>query len=135
MPSGLQVENSVDQLRVAVYHAALRAKRVSAAGEVDPMPCSRRLSLILQGEGYGVEVEGNPAGAITRLLINGQLVVQVVPAGEPGARAKEALVDYLHAHHDDVGLLLDFRKNLLLDGLTVVPGHFVSHVSTLEESP
>ena len=134
MSSGLHVENSVDQLRVAVYHAALRAKRVSAAGEVDPMPCSRRLSLILQGEGYGVEVEGNPAGAITRLLINGQFVVQLVPEGETGERSKEALVRYLQAHHTEVGLLLDFRKNLLLDGLTVVPGHFISHVSTLEES-
>ncbi len=134
MHSGLHVENSVDQLRVAVYHAALRAKP-GCATEVDTVPCVRRLILTLQGEGYGVEVECNPVGAVTHLRLNAQLVVHVVSAGESGPRAKEALVDYRQAHHDDVGLLLDFRKNLLLDGLTVVPGHFISHVSTLEESP
>lgn len=133
MQSGLHAVNPLDQLRVAVYHAALRAKPACDT-EVYTALCSQRLSLILQGEGYAVAVECNPAGAITHLLINGQLVVQIAPAGEMVERSKETLVRYLQARHIGVGLLLDFRKNLLLDGLTVVPGCFVSHVSTLEES-
>ena len=120
MSSGLHVENSVDQLRVAVYHAALRVKPTSAAVEVDTTLCVRRLIMILQGEGYDVEVKDDPAGKVTHLCLNKQLAVQLLLAGEPDARSKGALIRYLREHQIGYGLQLDFRNPLMLDGVTLV---------------
>ncbi len=111
--------SDLSALRAEVFHAAMRVKydpdRVADAG------CDADL-LLGEWKSMALEVEALPCGSSSGLdyLINKQLLVRLCPRGSSPEEQADALRERLEELGAAMGLLVDFERDLMVDGLVTI---------------
>ena len=103
----------LSNLRVAVFQAALRTKNYFRNGEDANVGWAR---LVRELEGMGLEVRKTGA----REMELAGLMLARLAEGMAGEVEKAALREALVARGLAMGVLVDFERDLMMDGLVVV---------------
>ncbi len=113
------VFSDLSALRAEVFHAALRVKYNSGRMGDAARDAQR---LVGECQRMALEVEALPCGSSPEedYLVNKQLLVRLCPRGSSPEAQANALRERLRERGAAMGLLVDFDRDLMVDGLVTI---------------